>query len=52
MWIVLLAVAVAVWAAWVAYTINKHGGYPPYQDNTTNLQPKVDDTWPFPKDRP
>lgn len=29
-----IIVVVAIWAVWVAYQINKAGGYPPYQDST------------------
>lgn len=52
MLIVALAIVVAIWAVWVAYVVTREGGYPPYQDNTQDLNPKVSDTWPFPKDRP
>ena len=50
-----IVVVVAVWAVWVAYTVNREGGYPPYQDSTedmkTNIEP--DQHWPFPtKDKP
>jgi len=27
-------VAVAAWAVWVAWTVNREGGVPPYQDTT------------------
>lgn len=54
MWFLLIVIAIAVVAVWTAYQINKAGGYPPYQDNTENMNIKLDQdsTWPFPKDRP
>ena len=33
MWILVLAILVALWAIWVAYEVTKVGGYPPYQDS-------------------
>ena len=57
MWILVLAGLVAVWAVWVAWEVNKAGGYPPYQDNTTKCNKTCDqdreyDTWPFPRSKP
>lgn len=33
MGIVIVIALVAAWAFWVAYEVNKAGGYPPYQDS-------------------
>lgn len=54
MWLILILVAIAAIAVWVAYQVDKEGGYPPYQDNVNNMNVKLgqDDTWPFPKDKP
>lgn len=54
MWFLAIVIVVAVFAVWTAYQINKAGGYPPYQDNTQDMNIKLDqdDHWPFPKDKP
>lgn len=35
MWILAIAIIVAIWALWVAWEVNKNGGYLPYKDSTT-----------------
>lgn len=47
MWLVALVVIVAIAAFWVAYEVNKDGGYPVYRDNTENVKQEKS-TWPFP----
>ena len=34
MWILVLGIIVAVWAFWVAYEVNKEGGYKMYKDTS------------------
>lgn len=44
MWILLLVIAVALWAAWVAWAVTRN--------NDSNTQISIDDAWPFPQDKP
>ena len=47
MWLVAIMVIVGIAAVWVAYEVNKDGGYPVYRDNTENVKQEKS-TWPFP----
>ena len=38
MWVLILAILVAVWAIWVAREVTNAGGYPPYQDSARCTQ--------------
>ena len=55
MGLIIAFVIVAIWAAWVAYTVAKEGkdAYPPYQEPVQE-QPKEDisPNWPFPHNKP
>jgi len=53
MWLVALMVIVGIAAFWVAYEVNKDGGYPVYRDNTANVKQEDKTVWPFPNgDKP
>lgn len=51
MWFLILVIALAAGAAWVAYELNNSKGYPPYQEDM-NIKLDQEANWPFPRNRP